>query len=152
MEKEIFAVVETVKFIRVRNLAEGYKGKYAICEGESNGNRCKIFVADEEFPLEILNKIDEGTNLKVNPNDRGLRAVKIEYQDLEIIKLNQKDHSIELAEIKTSIKNAEQRTIERDTTLYKWMELVEEAIHLNTKDLNKFREIFFHATKEDEID
>ena len=87
MKKEIFTVAETVKFIRVRNFAEGYKGKYAVCEGECNGNSCKIFVADEEFPLEILNKIDEGTFLKVNPNDRGLRAVKIEYQDLEIIKL-----------------------------------------------------------------
>ena len=152
MKKEIFTVAETVKFIRVRNFAEGYKGKYAVCEGECNGNSCKIFVADEEFPLKILNKIDEGTFLKVNPNDRGLRAVKIEYQDLEIIKLNQQDFSIELAEIKKSIKNSEQRTIERDTTLFKWMEFVEEAIHLNTKDLNKFREIFFHATKGDEID
>ena len=152
MEKEIFAVVETVKFIRVRNFAKGYKGKYAVCEGECNGNPCKIFVADEEFPFKVLNKINEGTDIKVNPNDRGLRAAKIEYQDLEIIKLTQQDLSVELAEIKTSIKNAEQRRIERDTTLFKWMEWVEEAIHLNTKDINKYREIIFHAPRDEDDD
>ena len=32
------------------------------------------------------------------------------------------------------------------------IEFVEEAIHLNTKDLNKFRDIFFHTTKDENDD
>ena len=152
MTNEMFPVTQTVEFLRVRNFGEGYKGKYAVCEGISNGIQCKFIVAAEEFPLDVLNKIKERTNLRVNPNEKGLRAVKIEYQDIEVLKLNQEDIRVELADIKTWQKNSEQRSIERDITLFKWMEFVEEAIHLNTKDLNKFRDIFFHTTKDENDD
>lgn len=150
MNKEIFAVIETVQFVRVRNFSKGYKGKYAVCEGLSKGKPCKIMVAEEEFPLKILNKIDKGTYLKVKANERGLRAAKIEYQDLEIIKLNQENIAVELANIKINLKNSEQRTIERDNMLFKWMDEVDKELHLLGLDLNKFREIFFKATKDED--
>ena len=107
-------------------------------------------VAEEEFPLKILSKINKGTFLKVKANERGLRAAKIEYQDLEIIKLNQENIAVELANIKINLKNAEQRTIERDNMLFKWMDEVDKELHLLGLDLNKFREIFFKATKDED--
>ena len=107
-------------------------------------------VAEEEFPLKILSKINNRTFLKVKANERGLRAAKIEYQDLEIVKLNQENIAVELANIKINLKNAEQRTIERDNMLFKWMDEVDKELHLLGLDLNKFREIFFKATKDED--
>ena len=53
MNKEIFAVIETVQFVRVRNFSKGYKGKYAVCEGLSNGKPCKLWLQKRNFPLKF---------------------------------------------------------------------------------------------------
>ena len=112
MTNNILPVFETVEFLRVVTYGEGKRGKFAVAIVRRDQNEYTTLFAEEEFPLEKLQLIEEGQIIKVQPSERGLRA-RYKDQDIKLIAQNTEDLGIEVCHLKDKVDGLENRQSER---------------------------------------
>ena len=112
MSNNILPVFETVEFLRVVTYGEGKRGKFAVAIVRRDQNEYTTLFAEEEFPLEKLQLIEEGQIIKVQPSERGLRA-RYKDQDIKLIAQNTEDLGIEVCHLKDKVDGLENRQSER---------------------------------------
>ena len=105
-------VFETVEFLRVVTYGEGKRGKFAVAIVRRDQNEYTTLFAQEEFPFEKLQLIEEGQIIKVQPSERGLRA-RYKDQDIKLIAQNTEDLGIEVCHLKDKVDGLENRQSER---------------------------------------
>ena len=111
MKKKILPVFETVEFLRVVNYGEGKRGKFAVAIVKRDQNEYTTLFAQEDFPFEKLQLIQEGQIIKVKPSQGGLRA-RLKDQDIKLIAQNTEDIAIEVCHLKDKVDGFENRSIE----------------------------------------
>ena len=109
MTNKILPVFETVEFLRVVTYGEGKRGKFAVAIVRRDQNEYTTLFAQEEFPFEKLQLIEEGQIIKVQPSERGLRA-RYKDQDIKLIAQNTEDLGIEVCHLKDKLDGFENRT------------------------------------------
>ena len=109
MKMKILSVFETVEFLRVVNYGEGKWGKFAVAIVRREQNEYTTLFAEEQFPLEQVNVLNEGQIIKVRPSEYGLRDV-LKDQDYELLAQNTKDLGMELCHLKDKVDGFENRT------------------------------------------
>ena len=112
MNTKILPVFETVEFLRVVTYGEGKRGKSAVAIVRRDHNEYTTLFAQEEFPFEKLQLIEEGQIIKVQPSERGLRA-RYKDQDIKLIAQNTEDLGIEVCHLKDKVDGLENRQSER---------------------------------------
>ena len=112
MDKKILPVFETVEFLRIVTYGEGKRGKFAVAIVRRDQNEYTTLFAQEEFPFEKLQLIEEGQIIKVQPSERGLRA-RYKDQDIKLIAQNTEDLGIEVCHLKDKVDGLENRQSER---------------------------------------
>ena len=112
MTNNIFPVFETVEFLRVVTYGEGKRGKFAVAIVRRDQNEYTTLFAQEDFPFEKLQLIEEGQIIKVQPSERGLRA-RYKDQDIKLIAQNTEDLGIEVCHLKDKVDGLENRQTER---------------------------------------
>ena len=112
MTNKILPVFETVEFLRVVTYGEGKRGKFAVAIVRRDQNEYTTLFAQEEFPFEKLQLIEEGQIIKVQPSERGLRA-RYKDQDIKLIAQNTEDLGIEVCHLKDKVDGLENRQSER---------------------------------------
>ena len=112
MTNNILPVFETVEFLRVVSYGEGKKGKFAVAIVRRDQNEYTTLFAQEDFPFEKLELIEQGQIIKVQPNERGLRA-RYKDQDIKLIAQNTEDLGIEVCHLKDKVDGLENRQTER---------------------------------------
>tara|TARA_B100001093_G_C26001186_1_gene665732 strand:- start:69 stop:479 length:411 start_codon:yes stop_codon:yes gene_type:complete len=112
MSNTILPVFETVEFIRVVTYGEGKRGKFAVAIVKRDQNEYTTLFAQEDFPFEKLQLIEEGQIIKVQPSERGLRA-RYKDQDIKLIAQNTEDLGIEVCHLKDKVDGLENRQSER---------------------------------------
>ena len=112
MTSNIFPVFETVEFLRVVTYGEGKRGKFAVAIVRRDQNEYTTLFAQEEFPFEKLQLLEEGQIIKVQPSERGLRA-RYKDQDIKLIAQNNEDLGIEVCHLKDKVDGLENRQSER---------------------------------------
>ena len=105
-------VFETVEFLRVVSYGEGKKGKFAVAIVRRDQNEYTTLFAQEDFPFEKLELIEQGQIIKVQPSERGLRA-RYKDQDIKLIAQNTEDLGIEICHLKDKVDGLENRQTER---------------------------------------
>ena len=108
---KILPVFETVEFLRVVTYGEGKRGKFAVAIVRRDQNEYTTLFAQEEFPFEKLQLLEEGQIIKVQPSERGLRA-RYKDQDIKLIAQNTEDIAIEVCHLKDKVDGFENRSIE----------------------------------------
>ena len=112
MTIKVLPVFETVEFLRVVTYGEGKRGKFAVAIVRRDQNEYTTLFAQEEFPFEKLQLIEEGQIIKVQPSERGLRA-RYKDQDIKLIAQNTEDLGIEVCHLKDKVDGLENRQSER---------------------------------------
>jgi len=112
MSNTILPVFETVEFVRVVSYGEGKKGKFAVAIVRRDQNEYTTLFAQEDFPFEKLELIEQGQIIKVQPSERGLRA-RYKDQDIKLIAQNTEDIAIEVCHLKDKVDGLENRQSER---------------------------------------
>ena len=112
MTNNILPVFETVEFLRVVHYGEGKKGKFAVAIVKRDQNEYTTLFAQEDFPFEKLQLIQEGQIIKVKPSQGGLRA-RLKDQDIKLIAQNTEDIAIEVCHLKDKVDGLENRQSER---------------------------------------
>jgi hypothetical protein len=112
MTNKILPVFETVEFLRVVSYGEGKKGKFAVAIVRRDQNEYTTLFAQEDFPFEKLELIEQGQIIKVQPSERGLRA-RYKDQDIKLIAQNTEDLGIEVCHLKDKVDGLENRQTER---------------------------------------
>ena len=112
MTNNILPVFETVEFLRVVSYGEGKKGKFAVAIVRRDQNEFTTLFAQEDFPFEKLELIEQGQIIKVQPSERGLRA-RYKDQDIKLIAQNTEDLGIEVCHLKDKVDGLENRQSER---------------------------------------
>ena len=112
MTNNILPVFETVEFLRVVTYGEGKRGKFAVAIVRRDQNEYTTLFAQEEFPFEKLQLLEEGQIIKVQPSERGLRA-RYKDQDIKLIAQNNEDLGIEVCHLKDKVDGLENRQSER---------------------------------------
>ena len=112
MTNNILPVFETVEFLRVVTYGEGKRGKFAVAIVRRDQNEYTTLFAQEDFPFEKLQLIEEGQIIKVQPSERGLRA-RYKDQDIKLIAQNTEDIAIEVCHLKDKVDGLENRQSER---------------------------------------
>ena len=112
MTNNILPVFETVEFLRVVTYGEGKRGKFAVAIVRRDQNEYTTLFAQEDFPFEKLQLIEEGQIIKVQPSERGLRA-RYKDQDIKLIAQNTEDLGIEVCHLKDKVDGLENRQSER---------------------------------------
>jgi hypothetical protein len=112
MTNNILPVFETVEFVRVVTYGEGKKGKFAVAIVRRDQNEYTTLFAQEDFPFEKLELIEQGQIIKVQPSERGLRA-RYKDQDIKLIAQNTEDLGIEVCHLKDKVDGLENRQTER---------------------------------------
>tara|TARA_B100001175_G_scaffold295514_1_gene283642 strand:- start:186 stop:596 length:411 start_codon:yes stop_codon:yes gene_type:complete len=112
MTNKVLPVFETVEFLRVVTYGEGKRGKFAVAIVRRDQNEYTTLFAQEEFPFEKLQLIEEGQIIKVQPSERGLRA-RYKDQDIKLIAQNTEDLGIEVCHLKDKVDGLENRQSER---------------------------------------
>ena len=109
MTNNILPVFETVEFLRVVTYGEGKRGKFAVAIVRREQNEYTTLFAEEQFPLEQVNVLQEGQIIKVRPSEYGLRAV-LKDQDYQLLAQNTEDLGIEVCHLKDKVDGFENRT------------------------------------------
>ena len=109
MNTKILPVFETVEFLRVVTYGEGKRGKFAVAIVRREQNEYTTLFAEEQFPLEQVNVLQEGQIIKVRPSEYGLRAV-LKDQDYQLLAQNTEDLGIEVCHLKDKVDGFENRT------------------------------------------
>ena len=109
MDTKILPVFETVEFLRIVTYGEGKRGKFAVAIVRREQNEYTTLFAEEQFPLEQVNVLQEGQIIKVRPSEYGLRAV-LKDQDYELLAQNTEDLGIEVCHLKDKLDGFENRT------------------------------------------
>ena len=112
MSNTILPVFETVEFLRVVSYGEGKKGKFAVAIVRRDQNEYTTLFAQEDFPFEKLELIEQGQIIKVKPSQGGLRA-RLKDQDIKLIAQNTEDIAIEVCHLKDKVDGLENRQSER---------------------------------------
>ena len=112
MTNNILPVFETVEFLRVVSYGEGKRGKFAVAIVRRDQIEYTTLFAQEDFPFEKLQLIEEGQIIKVQPSERGLRA-RYKDQDIKLIAQNTEDLGIEVCHLKDKVDGLENRQSER---------------------------------------
>ena len=112
MTNNILPVFETVEFLRVVTYGEGKRGKFAVAIVRRDQNEYTTLFAQEDFPFEKLELIEQGQIIKVQPSERGLRA-RYKDQDIKLIAQNTEDLGIEVCHLKDKVDGLENRQSER---------------------------------------
>ena len=112
MTNKVLPVFETVEFLRVVTYGEGKRGKFAVAIVRRDQNEYTTLFAQEEFPFEKLQLLEEGQIIKVQPSERGLRA-RYKDQDIKLIAQNTEDLGIEVCHLKDKVDGLENRQSER---------------------------------------
>ena len=112
MTNNILPVFETVEFLRVVTYGEGKRGKFAVAIVRRDQIEYTTLFAQEDFPFEKLQLIEEGQIIKVQPSERGLRA-RYKDQDIKLIAQNTEDIAIEVCHLKDKVDGLENRQSER---------------------------------------
>ena len=112
MSNTILPVFETVEFLRVVSYGEGKKGKFAVAIVRRDQNEYTTLFAQEDFPFEKLELIEQGQIIKVQPSERGLRA-RYKDQDIKLIAQNTEDIAVEVCHLKDKVDSLENRQSER---------------------------------------
>ena len=112
MTNNILPVFETVEFLRVVSYGEGKKGKFAVAIVRRDQNEYTTLFAQEDFPFEKLELIEQGQIIKVQPSERCLRA-RYKDQDIKLIAQNTEDLGIEVTDLKDKVDGLENRQSER---------------------------------------
>ena len=112
MSNTILPVFETVEFVRVVTYGEGKKGKFAVAIVKRDQNEYTTLFAQEDFPFEKLQLIQEGQIIKVKPSQGGLRA-RLKDQDIKLIAQNTEDIAIEVCHLKDKVDGLENSQSER---------------------------------------
>ena len=77
MNTKILPVFETVEFLRVVTYGEGKRGKFAVAIVRREQNEYTTLFAEEQFPLEQVNVLQEGQIIKVRPSEYEERSCEI---------------------------------------------------------------------------
>ena len=112
MTNNILPVFETVEFLRVVTYGEGKRGKFAVAIVRRDQIEYTTLFAQEDFPFEKLQLIEEGQIIKVQPSEGGLRA-RYKDQDIKLIAQNTEDLGIEVCHLKDKVDGLENRQSER---------------------------------------
>ena len=142
MSKEILPVVETAILVGIYYSVPAKDGKNGFTVGklkiEGLESNPPCLIPHEKFPEKEIPKFFK-KKIRLTRNSIGQLRTSLSIQDLE-------DQN-QWMQIKFN--NLENRMIERDEMVFKWMEAVENELHLLGIDLNKIREIFFMKNKEE---
>ena len=142
MSKEILPVVETAILVGIYYSVPAKDGKNGFTIGklkiEGLESNPPCLIPHEKFPEKEIPKFFK-KKIRLTRNSIGQLRTSLSIQDLE-------DQN-QWMQIKFN--NLENRMIERDEMVFKWMEAVENELHLLGIDLNKIREIFFMKNKEE---
>ena len=145
MSKEILPVVETAILVGIYYSVPAKDGKYGFTVGklkiEGLESNPPCLIPHEKFPEKEIPKFFK-KKIRLTRNSIGQLRTSLSIQDLE-------DQN-QWLQIKFN--NLENRMIERDEMVFKWMEAVENELHSLGIDLNKIREIFFMKNNEEDID
>ena len=112
MTNNILPVFETVEFVRVVTYGEGKKRKFGVTIVRRDQNEYTTLFAQEDFPFEKLELIEQGQIIKVKPSQGGLRA-RLKDQDIKLIAQNTEDIAIEVCHLKDKVDGLENRQSER---------------------------------------
>ena len=145
MSKEILPVVETAILVGIYYSVPAKDGKNGFSVGklkiEGLESNPPCLIPHEKFPEKEIPKFFK-KKIRLTRNSIGQLRTSLSIQDLE-------DQN-QWLQIKFN--NLENRMIERDEMVFKWMEAVENELHSLGIDLNKIREIFFMKNNEEDID
>ena len=145
MSKEILPVVETAILVGIYYSVPAKDGKNGFTIGklkiEGLESNPPCLIPHEKFPEKEIPKFFK-KKIRLTRNSIGQLRTSLSIQDLE-------DQN-QWLQIKFN--NLENRMIERDEMVFKWMEAVENELHSLGIDLNKIREIFFMKNNEEDID
>ncbi len=145
MSKEILPVVETAILVGIYYSVPAKDGKNGFTVGklkiEGLESNPPCLIPHEKFPEKEIPKFFK-KKIRLTRNSIGQLRTSLSIQDLE-------DQN-QWLQIKFN--NLENRMIERDEMVFKWMEAVENELHSLGIDLNKIREIFFMKNNEEDID
>ena len=142
MENTNLPVVETAILVGIYYSVPAKDGKNGFTVGklkiEGLESNPPCLIPHEKFPEKEIPKFFK-KKIRLTRNSIGQLRTSLSIQDLE-------DQN-QWMQIKFN--NLENRMIERDEMVFKWMEAVENELHLLGIDLNKIREIFFMKNKEE---
>ena len=142
MENKNLPVVETAILVGIYYSVPAKDGKNGFTIGklkiEGLESNPPCLIPHEKFPEKEIPKFFK-KKIRLTRNSIGQLRTSLSIQDLE-------DQN-QWMQIKFN--NLENRMIERDEMVFKWMEAVENELHLLGIDLNKIREIFFMKNKEE---
>ena len=142
MENTNLPVVETAILVGIYYSVPAKDGKNGFTIGklkiEGLESNPPCLIPHEKFPEKEIPKFFK-KKIRLTRNSIGQLRTSLSIQDLE-------DQN-QWMQIKFN--NLENRMIERDEMVFKWMEAVENELHLLGIDLNKIREIFFMKNKEE---
>ena len=142
MENTNLPVVETALLVGIYYSVPAKDGKNGFTVGklkiEGLESNPPCLIPHEKFPEKEIPKFFK-KKIRLTRNSIGQLRTSLSIQDLE-------DQN-QWMQIKFN--NLENRMIERDEMVFKWMEAVENELHLLGIDLNKIREIFFMKNKEE---
>ena len=145
MSKEILPVVETAILVGTYYSVPAKDGKNGFTVGklkiEGLESNPPCLIPHEKFPEKEIPKFFK-KKIRLTRNSIGQLRTSLSIQDLE-------DQN-QWLQIKFN--NLENRMIERDEMVFKWMEAVENELHSLGIDLNKIREIFLMKNNEEDID
>jgi len=123
------------------NLTSKTHGRKDLIKIEGLESNPPCLIPHEKFPEKEIPKFFK-KKIRLTRNSIGQLRTSLSIQDLE-------DQN-QWLQIKFN--NLENRMIERDEMVFKWMEAVENELHSLGIDLNKIREIFFMKNNEEDID
>ena len=145
MENKNLPVVETAILVGIYYSVPAKDGKNGFTVGklkiEGLESNPPCLIPHEKFPEKEIPKFFK-KKIRLTRNSIGQLRTSLSIQDLE-------DQN-QWLQIKFN--NLENRMIERDEMVFKWMEAVENELHSLGIDLNKIREIFFMKNNEEDID
>ena len=145
MENKNLPVVETAILVGIYYSVPAKDGKNGFTIGklkiEGLESNPPCLIPHEKFPEKEIPKFFK-KKIRLTRNSIGQLRTSISIQDLE-------DQN-QWLQIKFN--NLENRMIERDEMVFKWMEAVENELHSLGIDLNKIREIFFMKNNEEDIE